>query len=104
MKNEHENLIDGFVEDLDFDDMLKWLDLMEIDNEPPPIDDVYPDWERVKKEELMHGLCELFDLEISEILIAWKKFIESLSDDFEFPVESWHLFQKAKAITERKPQ
>ena len=39
MKTEHENLLDEFIGNLDFDDMLKWLDLMEIDNEPPPIDD-----------------------------------------------------------------
>lgn len=102
MKTEHENLIDEFIGNIDFDNLLKWLDLMEIDNEPPPIDDMYPEWEGEKKTELMESLCNLFDFRLAAhqlALEAWQAFMDKLPRDFALQVDLWHLFTKAKELT-----
>ncbi len=40
-----DNLIDQFVEDLDFDALKHWASILGVDYEEPPLGDMYPDWE-----------------------------------------------------------
>jgi hypothetical protein len=40
-----DDLIDQFIEDLDFDVLLIWADILEVEVNYPPVDDMWPDWE-----------------------------------------------------------
>ena len=101
MQQKHENLLDEFVDNLDFDNLLKWLDLMNIDNEPPPTDDMYPDWEGAKKGELMESLCNLFDLPIGKIQLSLSN-SKRLIKDLTRRVES-HMRINAEQIFPQPP-
>jgi len=40
-----DDLIEQFVTDLDIDVLIIWADILGVDRELPPLDDMYPDWE-----------------------------------------------------------
>ena len=40
-----DDMIDNFISILDFDQVIAWADLLDVDRELPPLDDMYPDWE-----------------------------------------------------------
>lgn len=47
-----DDLISQFVEELSFDDLIKWCKFMAVDVEYPQLDDMYPDWINSLKEQL----------------------------------------------------
>ena len=44
-KMDIDDLIDQFVEDLEFDALKHWAAILDVDYKEPPIDDMWPDWE-----------------------------------------------------------
>ena len=40
-----ENLIDVFVDGLDFDPLVTLADILDVTVDPPPLDDMWPDWQ-----------------------------------------------------------
>ena len=40
-----DDLIDQLVEDFDFDTLCIWADILEVEVNPPPLGDMWPDWE-----------------------------------------------------------
>lgn len=40
-----DDLIDQFVEDLDFEVLIIWADILNVDVDPPPLSDMWPDWQ-----------------------------------------------------------
>lgn len=47
-----DTIIDNFVEDLDFDQLILWANFCDVEVEYPPIDDMYPDWENELRTEI----------------------------------------------------
>lgn len=45
LKMDMDDLIEHFVTDLDFDVLVIWADILNVEVEYPPLDDMYPDWE-----------------------------------------------------------
>jgi len=40
-----DDIIDQFVEDLDFEVLETWAKILEVEVNYPPLDDMWPDWE-----------------------------------------------------------
>ena len=40
-----DNAIDNFIDSLDFDGIIAWAYLLDVEVNYPPIDDMWPDWE-----------------------------------------------------------
>lgn len=40
-----DDAIDNFISELDFDHVIAWANLLNVEVNYPPIDDMYPDWE-----------------------------------------------------------
>ena len=47
-----DDIIDQFIEDIDFDTLIKWANFLGVEVNYPPIDDMYPDWECELKTEV----------------------------------------------------
>lgn len=61
MSKDIDDIIDQFVEDLDFDTVIAWAKFLEVEVNYPPIDDMYPDWEnelRVEVGDAMRKVSE----------------------------------------------
>ena len=54
-----DNLIDQFVEDIDFDALKDWCAILSVDYEEPPIDDMYPDWENEVRTEIGEAMQKI---------------------------------------------
>ncbi len=54
-----DDLIYQFTEDLQFDALKGWCDVLSIDYEEPPLDDMYPDWEAELRTEIAERFTEL---------------------------------------------
>ena len=44
MKN-IDDIIDQFIEDIDFDILIAWAKFLNVEVNYPPLDDMWPDWE-----------------------------------------------------------
>ena len=58
-----DDFINQFVEDLTIDALAIWADILNVDMELPPTDDMYPDWEDLLRveiaEELVNALSKV---------------------------------------------
>ena len=54
-----DNLIDQFVEDLDFDALCAWAEILDVDVSPPPLDDMWPDWDSELRVEVGDAMREV---------------------------------------------
>jgi len=54
-----DDLIDQFVEDIDFDALKDWAAILDVDYEEPPIDDMYPEWEAELRTEIGEAMAKV---------------------------------------------
>ena len=54
-----DDLIDQFTEDLDFDALKPWCDILDVDYEEPPLDDMYPAWEAELRTEIGEAMANV---------------------------------------------
>ena len=50
------DLIDQLVEDMDFDVVVAWAHILEVEVNPPPLDDMYPDWDNELRVEVADAM------------------------------------------------
>ena len=54
-----DDLINQFTEDLDFDALKPWCDILGIDYDPPPLGDMWPDWEVELRTEIGDAIAQI---------------------------------------------
>lgn len=54
-----DDLIDQFVEDLEFDTLVIWAEILEVEVNYPPIDDMWPDWENELRREVAKAMANV---------------------------------------------
>ena len=53
-----ENLIDDFVGDLDFEPLVTLANILDVTVDPPPLGDMWPDWQSELATEVIEALGE----------------------------------------------
>ena len=56
-----ENLIDVFVDGLDFDPLVTLADILDVTVDPPPLDDMWPDWQNELAEDVCKAMGEVIE-------------------------------------------
>lgn len=54
-----DDIIEQFIEDIDFDTLIAWAKFLEVDVEEPPIDDMWPDWENELRVEISAAMRQI---------------------------------------------
>lgn len=54
-----EDLIDQLVEDMDFDVVKLWAETLGVEVNPPPLDDMYPDWDNELRVEVAEAMMKI---------------------------------------------
>ncbi len=54
-----DDIIDEFIDALDFDFLKPWAVILEVDYEEPPLGDLYPDWEGELRGEMHEAMLKL---------------------------------------------
>lgn len=57
-----DDFINQFVEDFSFEDLVVWADILDIEVNPPPLDDMYPDWDNELRIEVAEQLVNALAL------------------------------------------
>ncbi len=50
------DLIDQLVADMDFDTVIAWAQTLEVEVNPPPVGDMWPDWETELRVEVAEAM------------------------------------------------
>ena len=50
------DLIDQLIEDMDFDVVVEWAKILEVEVNPPPLGDMWPDWENELRVEVAEAM------------------------------------------------
>lgn len=78
MSKDIDDIIDEFIcpTVMDFDVVIKWANILEIEVNPPPVDDMYPDWENELRVEVGDAIRKVFDkrIKVSRPIGKEKKF------------------------------
>lgn len=53
------DLIDQFVEDLTFEALIIWADLLDVEVNYPPLDDIWPDWDNELRVEVGEAMAKV---------------------------------------------
>lgn len=56
---DRDDVIDQFVEDIDFETLLMWADILNVEVNCPPTDDMWPDWECELRAEVGDAMREV---------------------------------------------
>ncbi len=51
-----DDLTNQLVEDMDFDVVVAWAHILEVEVNPPPLDDMYPDWDNELRVEVAEAM------------------------------------------------
>jgi hypothetical protein len=54
-----DDIIDQFVEDIDFDVLCAWANILEVEVNYPPLDDMWPDWENELRTEVGDAMRQI---------------------------------------------
>ena len=52
-----DNIIDQFIEVLDFDTLIAWADVLDVEVNYPPTGDMWPDWENELRVEVGEAMA-----------------------------------------------
>ena len=61
-----DDFINQFVEDLSIDALAIWADILDVEFELPPLDDMYPDWESELRQEVAEILVNVLSLGVKK--------------------------------------
>ena len=50
------DLIYQLVTDMDFDVVVEWAKILEVEVNPPPLDDMWPDWQGELRQEVVEAM------------------------------------------------
>ncbi len=53
---EIDDLIDQFTEDLELDVLVEWAKILEVEVNPPPLGDMWPDWQNELRVEVAEAM------------------------------------------------
>lgn len=54
-----DDIIDNFISILDFDQIIAWANLLDVEVNYPPTDDMYPDWQNELAIEVGDAMCKV---------------------------------------------